>query len=72
MARFRPDNVESDVKAVRNAFEGRISQFGPFKSGNELENIERDIVKQHDDGERRDKNSRLLIAGHIVGLQSGG
>lgn len=36
MAGFRPEIVESGVQGLRNAPEGRISPFGPFREGNAL------------------------------------
>ena len=71
MAEFRTENAEWDVQAMRNAPEGRIAQPDPFKK-NASGSVERDIVKQHGGGERKEKKSRLLTAEHIVGLRSGG
>ena len=56
-----------NVEAVRYGLEGRVLHFGnfaddspPFDQG--------DMVQQHIDGARRDMNSRVHTAGHIIGL----
>ncbi|KAK3707536.1 hypothetical protein LTR37_012031 [Vermiconidia calcicola] len=55
------------VEAVRNGKEGRVLHFGHFPdNGAPLELG--DMVEQHIDDARRDLNSRIHTAGHVLGL----
>ncbi|KAK4545853.1 hypothetical protein LTR36_002417 [Oleoguttula mirabilis] len=58
-----------DVQAVRNGAEGRVLHYGRFADGSDNTAFAEGImVEQHIDGARRDLNSRIHTAGHIVGL----
>ncbi|KAK5116821.1 hypothetical protein LTR85_009081 [Meristemomyces frigidus] len=58
-----------NVEAVRNAGEGQVLHFGRFADGSDTSAFADGImVEQHIDGARRDLNSRIHTAGHIVGL----
>lgn len=57
-----------DVEAVRNGSDGRILHFGHFTDIDNSAFAVGDTVQQHVDGARRDFNSRLHTAGHIIGL----
>lgn len=55
-----------NVTCVRNASEGRILHLGSFATSSTFSQSE--TVHQAIDGVRRDTNSRIHTAGHIVGL----
>ena len=55
------------VEAVRYGAEGKVLHFGHFKNGMQPL-LQGDTVTQHIDGVRRDLNSRIHTAGHIIGL----
>ncbi|KAI7284993.1 hypothetical protein KC345_g1991 [Hortaea werneckii] len=57
-----------NVEAVRNASEGRILHFGHFEDPTTKELEAGDMVQQHIDGAKRDLNSRIHTAGHIIAL----
>jgi len=54
-----------EVEAVRYGAEGRILHFGRFHEGSFSAG---EMVEQQIDGARRDQNSRVHTAGHIIGL----
>ena len=56
-----------NVEAVRYGAEGGVLHFGQFADGTSPfeEGV---VVEQHIDGARRDMNSRIHTAGHIIGL----
>ncbi|KAI7208596.1 hypothetical protein KC343_g670 [Hortaea werneckii] len=56
------------VEAVRNAPEGRILHFGHFEDPTTAKLEAGDMVEQHIDGAKRDLNSRIHTAGHIIAL----
>ncbi|RMY54208.1 hypothetical protein D0863_13703 [Hortaea werneckii] len=56
------------VEAVRNASEGRILHFGHFEDPTTTKLEAGDMVEQHIDGAKRDLNSRIHTAGHIIAL----
>ncbi|GAB1741729.1 hypothetical protein NU219Hw_g7141t1 [Hortaea werneckii] len=56
------------VEAVRNASEGRILHFGHFEDPAAVNLEADDMVEQHIDGAKRDLNSRIHTAGHIIAL----
>ncbi|KAI7548760.1 hypothetical protein KC331_g4215 [Hortaea werneckii] len=57
------------VEAVRNASEGRILHFGHFEDPTTIINLTvGDIIEQHIDSARRDLNSRIHTAGHLIAL----
>ncbi|KAI6895731.1 hypothetical protein KC318_g11335 [Hortaea werneckii] len=56
------------VEAVRNAPEGRILHFGHFEDPLTASLEAGDIIEQHIDGARRDLNSRVHTAGHLIAL----
>ena len=56
------------VEAVRNASEGRILHFGHFEDPITAKLEAGDMVEQHIDGAKRDLNSRIHTAGHIIAL----
>lgn len=55
-----------DVEAVRYGAGGRVLHFGHFSSSSAFE--EGETVSLKIDGERRDTNSRVHTAGHLIGL----
>lgn len=57
-----------DIESVRNGAEGRILHFGRFRNGESTAFVVGDVVEQHVDGARRDLNSRIHTAGHIISL----
>ena len=56
-----------NVEAVRYGVGGRVLHFGRF-AGNAKAFGQADMVQQDINGERRDLNSRIHTAGHIIGL----
>ncbi|KAI7182574.1 hypothetical protein KC316_g7398 [Hortaea werneckii] len=56
------------VEAVRNASEGRILHFGHFEPPTTVNLEAGDTVDQHIDGAKRDLNSRIHTAGHLIAL----
>jgi Ser-tRNA(Ala) deacylase AlaX len=59
--------VRFDVQSVRHTSKGRVLHFGHFKDSS-ITLQEGDMVEQNVNGARRDLNSRIHTAGHIVGL----
>ena len=55
------------VEAVRYGKEGRVLHFGRFTESN-TPFEEGGMIEQHIDGSRRDTNSRIHTAGHVLGL----
>lgn len=55
-----------NVEAVRYGGSGRVLHFGHFTDNTEFQ--QGDMVIQHIDGARRNLNSRIHTAGHIIGL----
>ncbi|KAI7463101.1 hypothetical protein D0860_07633 [Hortaea werneckii] len=56
------------VEAVRNASEGRILHFGHFEDPSTAKLEPGDMVEQSIHGAKRDLNSRIHTAGHIIAL----
>ena len=56
------------VESVRYGVEGRVLHFGHFSEDAGEMFQEGEMVQQRVDGARRDLNSRIHTAGHIVGL----
>ncbi|KAI7474365.1 hypothetical protein KC357_g5254 [Hortaea werneckii] len=56
------------VESVRNASQGRILHFGHFEDPSIPKLEAGDMVEQHIDGAKRDLNSRIHTAGHIIAL----